>query len=247
YDILPQNARDFDMAGTHGREFQVGTFNGQCAGEAWMYISTQDHCQHESGGTFPRFFYSLSPSSTPLGISTFGEGDVFAILADGGDIRCGSAFTAEPFTSRSEYCVYNDNIYEQGDTWVDGCQYNCTCSDASTGRYQCVNRCPVYTNMPQGCLLVDVPGECCPRLDCLSTDPGCYFKNVIYHEGVTWQDGCDYDCTCTNGATGTYHCTTICQTWDLPSSCTMSPPPPGKCCEVPNCPPNIIIENPNPR
>jgi hypothetical protein len=35
-------------------------------------------------------------------------------------------------------CVYNNKIYNQGDSWTDGCKYNCTCTDARNGNYQCV-------------------------------------------------------------------------------------------------------------
>jgi len=36
-----------------------------------------------------------------------------------------------------DQCKYNGKSYNQGDTWTDGCQYNCTCVDGSTGHYSC--------------------------------------------------------------------------------------------------------------
>lgn len=34
-------------------------------------------------------------------------------------------------------CVYKDHVYQQGETWKDGCTYSCTCHDAATGKYTC--------------------------------------------------------------------------------------------------------------
>lgn len=34
-------------------------------------------------------------------------------------------------------CVYKDHVYQQGETWKDGCTYSCTCHDAATGKYAC--------------------------------------------------------------------------------------------------------------
>ena len=36
-------------------------------------------------------------------------------------------------------CVKNNVRYNPGDTWQDGCQYNCECLD-TTGRYKCTER-----------------------------------------------------------------------------------------------------------
>ena len=37
-------------------------------------------------------------------------------------------------------CVYNGKSYTQGQTWQDGCQYDCECVDAMTGQYRCTQR-----------------------------------------------------------------------------------------------------------
>lgn len=34
-------------------------------------------------------------------------------------------------------CVYKQSVYQQGQTWKDGCTYSCTCVDATTGKYTC--------------------------------------------------------------------------------------------------------------
>ena len=34
-------------------------------------------------------------------------------------------------------CIYKSKIYQQGQKWQDGCEYNCTCEDATTGFYRC--------------------------------------------------------------------------------------------------------------
>ena len=40
----------------------------------------------------------------------------------------------------SDVCVYNGQVYRQGDKWQDGCKYVCECVDANSGRYKCVER-----------------------------------------------------------------------------------------------------------
>ena len=37
-------------------------------------------------------------------------------------------------------CVYKEKIYQQGDTWVDGCEDACECHDAKKGQYRCHTR-----------------------------------------------------------------------------------------------------------
>jgi len=34
-------------------------------------------------------------------------------------------------------CEYNGIVYKKGETWTDGCKFNCTCEDAKTGYYSC--------------------------------------------------------------------------------------------------------------
>lgn len=37
----------------------------------------------------------------------------------------------------TDQCVYKDKLYNQGETWDDGCDYTCECLDATTGYYEC--------------------------------------------------------------------------------------------------------------
>jgi len=149
-------------------------------------------------------------------------------------------------------CYYNGKIYTQGDNWLDGCQYNCTCENGQTGFYRCVERCPKYNFLPQGCSLVTKPGECCATPQCLNADgsltsnirTGCLYKNVVHQQGDKWDDGCDYKCTCVDGKTGQYRCTDKCINWQLPSVCSLNQPAPGKCCKTPNCPSYVNINYP---
>ncbi|KAL8616408.1 hypothetical protein ACOMHN_032262 [Nucella lapillus] len=65
------------------------------------------------------------------------------------------------------YCIYSEVPYAQGDTWQDGCSYTCTCTNASIGRYECTERCPIYVTVPTGCIMVkDVSDPCCQRPVC---------------------------------------------------------------------------------
>ena len=40
----------------------------------------------------------------------------------------------------SDYCEYKGQRYTHGETWEDGCDYNCVCEDASTGSWRCVEK-----------------------------------------------------------------------------------------------------------
>ncbi|KAH3775135.1 hypothetical protein DPMN_176532, partial [Dreissena polymorpha] len=147
-------------------------------------------------------------------------------------------------------CYYNGKQYKQGEKWDDGCSYECTCDDASSGRYSCYNKCPLYFNLPPQCTLVN-KGGCCLEPVCdfkgtqLTTNgqqPGtyngvkvCMYKNTPYYQGQSWQDGCDKSCFCQDGSVGLYTCQSICAHYDnLPTECRLERPA-GKCCEEPVC------------
>eukprot|EP00105_Crassostrea_gigas_P046061 XP_019930209.1 PREDICTED: putative per-hexamer repeat protein 5 isoform X48 [Crassostrea gigas] len=76
------------------------------------------------------------------------------------------------------------------------------------------------------------------------TSTGCVYKQSVYQQGQTWKDGCTYSCTCVDATTGKYTCTGLCVQWNLPSTCRLNPPGPGKCCQTPNCPANVQIQYP---
>ena len=37
-------------------------------------------------------------------------------------------------------CMYKGQEYSQGQEWYDGCDFQCTCYDASANLYSCTNR-----------------------------------------------------------------------------------------------------------
>lgn len=38
------------------------------------------------------------------------------------------------------YCLRNGQKHLQGEQWNEGCDYICTCEDASTGKWKCTQR-----------------------------------------------------------------------------------------------------------
>ncbi|KAJ8302981.1 LOW QUALITY PROTEIN: hypothetical protein KUTeg_019377 [Tegillarca granosa] len=71
-------------------------------------------------------------------------------------------------------CVYKGVSYQQGAKWQDGCDYNCECIDANTGKYKCTERCQRFVNLPSNCRLeADLNDVCCKRSVCSPT-PGPY-------------------------------------------------------------------------
>ncbi|XP_076111939.1 uncharacterized protein LOC143080127 isoform X2 [Mytilus galloprovincialis] len=72
-------------------------------------------------------------------------------------------------------CVYKNVVYKQGQSWDDGCDYVCTCEDASNGQYKCVTKCPqLPDSLPSYCTKISIPGQCCAKLKC--DIPGVSFK-----------------------------------------------------------------------
>ncbi|XP_052786256.1 cell death abnormality protein 1-like, partial [Mya arenaria] len=148
-------------------------------------------------------------------------------------------------------CYYNGKSYTQGQTWDDGCMYECTCDDATMGKYSCYNKCPIYYNMPPQCTLVKKSGGCCLEPVCqfkgthLTTNGQstgtyngmavCMYKSIPYYQGQTWQDGCDKTCYCQDAEVGLYTCQSVCAHYDsVPSECHLETQA-GKCCAEPVC------------
>lgn len=160
--------------------------------------------------------------------------------------------TANSFIDRGG-CTYKSQKYQSGETWQDGCAITCTCLDSRSGRYDCKSTCP-NIQLADGCSLVKRAGNCCPESVCdlpnvntthiLSSDfQGCVYKDgSIYQLRDTWYDGCQWKCSCERKAF--YNCESRCMGFHLPSQCTLEAPPAGKCCKVPKCPPNYIINLP---
>ncbi|XP_055997634.1 uncharacterized PE-PGRS family protein PE_PGRS24-like isoform X18 [Ostrea edulis] len=69
-------------------------------------------------------------------------------------------------THTSTGCVYKNQVYQQGQTWKDGCTYQCTCVDATSGQYSCKGLC-VQWNLPSSCRLnPPAAGKCCQTPNC---------------------------------------------------------------------------------
>uniref|UniRef100_A0A194AMN1 Uncharacterized protein n=1 Tax=Pinctada fucata TaxID=50426 RepID=A0A194AMN1_PINFU len=105
------------------------------------------------------------------GFSGSGTGGTGSGTGSGTGGMSGGFVTAVPgqtFTGQGGGCYYKGQLYKQGEQWRDGCDYNCTCSDASRGYYTCRALCPTWSNLPQGCTLVKPQGECCSQPKCQS-------------------------------------------------------------------------------
>nr|XP_022339888.1 loricrin-like isoform X22 [Crassostrea virginica] len=71
-------------------------------------------------------------------------------------------------TGTSSGCVYKHQVYQQGQTWKDGCTYSCTCTNAATGQYTCTGLCAQW-NLPPSCTLnPPAAGKCCQTPNCPS-------------------------------------------------------------------------------
>ncbi|GFO23765.1 collagen alpha-4(vi) chain [Plakobranchus ocellatus] len=70
-------------------------------------------------------------------------------------------------TGQRDFCVYKTQTYVEGDTWQDGCEYNCQCEDGTLGLYTCRAQCPLYENLSSMCrVTAPAPGQCCGDLQC---------------------------------------------------------------------------------
>ncbi|RUS87053.1 hypothetical protein EGW08_005206, partial [Elysia chlorotica] len=146
----------------------------------------------------------------------------------------------------------------QGEQWFDGCQYECTCEDAQTGRFKCTDRCPSYGAVPPQCQMVkDAAEPCCEVVVCdpnyVTPVPGssptpspprasvCVYEGQSYTQGQAWYTGCDYRCVCEDADQGIYRCTDRCPylAQALPAECQLVPDPNDPlCCEVASCRPS---------
>ncbi|XP_076111945.1 uncharacterized protein LOC143080130 isoform X2 [Mytilus galloprovincialis] len=172
-----------------------------------------------------------------------------------------TAFTPAPPTvdpgkmSAGGYCDYGGKRYNVGQKWDVGCHYNCICDDGTAGHYTCVEKCVHYSNLPQGCFLIqDAANPCCKVPRCsvppqyeivtgVRTTPSartgvCTYKEQYYQQGQTWYDGCSYRCTCEDAEKGIYRCLSRCPEYPLShgSECTLvSDPRDPTCCQMRVC------------
>ncbi|XP_052233684.1 uncharacterized protein LOC127846468 isoform X4 [Dreissena polymorpha] len=156
-------------------------------------------------------------------------------------------------TPAPQVCIYKGNMYQQGNTWRDGCEYNCECLDSMTGHYRCTEMCPKFDDLPAGCrLITDQYNPCCKKAYCpanLVPTPappgatptpapkatGCMYNGVLFKKGEQWNDGCDLQCVCEDEMTGVYRCRDRCNKYDVPEDCTLVTDPRDACCKVPYC------------
>ncbi|KAK3798993.1 hypothetical protein RRG08_050229 [Elysia crispata] len=85
-------------------------------------------------------------------------------------------------SSPAGVCLYQGKSYEQGETWHDGCEKTCVCDDAESGYIRCEDRCPDFLNLPRGCSLVNVSGQCCRSLSC--DTPGIFTRSQLRNDTV---------------------------------------------------------------
>ncbi|XP_053376973.1 uncharacterized protein LOC123528762 [Mercenaria mercenaria] len=178
--------------------------------------------------------------------------------------------TGSGFTGSTPACIYNGQVYKQGDTWTDRCKYNCECIDATHGQYKCTERCPRYPNLPAQCYYKQSSKDvCCQEAECRvygsttvtpstvsptakftvkptptvssTTKPApslcVYYNGKTYTQGTVWQDSCA-ECRCENATANSYTCNQRCPIFvGLPSFCTLISDPNDKCCKKPSCSP----------
>ncbi|KAK3581064.1 hypothetical protein CHS0354_033850 [Potamilus streckersoni] len=256
-DIKSAPKEIFSMLGdpSRGREFYASGHSTGCDAYGWIMISTKDTCFFEMGDKKPTFYYAPGQTQAHWQTNNPLTGDVFVIQAHP-TCTTGQG-TGGSNTQSTSYCDYKGKKYAQDATWDDGCDFTCTCVDASIGYQRCRPKCPQYTGLPDGCRIEKQPGQCCGSLNCnpgIST-PGtinvtinpfstCNYKGMYYNQGETWDDGCEFKCTCADASRGYYTCGAKCLTWKLPPACHLDPPAPGKCCKVPSCPSGYVINYP---
>ncbi|XP_065928421.1 putative epidermal cell surface receptor [Magallana gigas] len=71
--------------------------------------------------------------------------------------------TQNPYnpSPKPTFCVHKEQQYTNGQTWQDGCDYNCECIDQATGRYKCTERCPSFPVKPSCFMVPSQTDNCC--------------------------------------------------------------------------------------
>ncbi|XP_043234900.1 kielin/chordin-like protein isoform X1 [Amphibalanus amphitrite] len=126
-------------------------------------------------------------------------------------------------------CPYGDQIYHEGDVWVDNPVHPCKWLICRRSGVHHVNStyCPAL--VPSDCLRERDPGECCYK--CQSGPPvTCYYQGQTYLEGQIWVDDPTHPCKwfrCRRSGVQQIN-STFCPALD-PSGCPSSRQP-GQCC-----------------
>ncbi|KAL8559721.1 hypothetical protein ACOMHN_002254 [Nucella lapillus] len=210
---------------------------------AWSAVNCQRYC----GFCSPMHTTPAPPCDDQLSdCATYGVASCGGLYKDWARLNC------RRFCGFCDgKCYYKGQTYSTGEKWTDGCDYECVCEDSQAGKYQCYNRCPVYHNLPSECTLVQDPSQCCMQPRCYfqqnvnsvqSSTVGnykgtrtCQYKGQNYFQNQQWQDGCDFQCECTDAQNGHYECRDLCPTYSLiPSYCRLEKEA-GSCCAKPVC------------
>ncbi|XP_060601970.1 uncharacterized protein LOC132755181 isoform X2 [Ruditapes philippinarum] len=102
--------------------------------------------------------------------------------------------------------------------WVEGTQVSR--ERFIVGCYDMIPNCAAYThdvcmhsawalqNCQQYCHLCGTGTRSVGHesLDMFHGISGCFYKNQMYQEGASWNDGCNYSCRCLDERSGLYHC-----------------------------------------
>lgn len=164
---------------------------------------------------------------------------------------CGDKGNKTDIGDRVYACSYKGRKYKTGESWTDGCAYECSCLDAQRGMFSCWNRCPVYYKLPPQCKLLNIGNNCCKEPVCnfqgkLDRATGhkkgkrfgvdvCIYDGKEYYQGQGWSIGCEAECVCKNANTGFWICTSKCPSYQyLPPSCHLVKKA-GQCCEEVKC------------
>ncbi|VDI05046.1 Hypothetical predicted protein [Mytilus galloprovincialis] len=139
----------------------------KCDSTGWMFISTANRCFMETDKK-PAFYYAPGQSSAHWGYTKAGVGDVFTIQ---GHSTCPDNVSLPTVISTGSGCLYKGSMYHQGDSWEDGCVYNCTCDDEQSGHFSCHDLCPMYDHLPKICKVVIPNGQCCGHVECSPVRP----------------------------------------------------------------------------
>ncbi|XP_059141676.1 uncharacterized protein LOC131929464 [Physella acuta] len=151
-------------------------------------------------------------------------------------------------------CMYKSKAYGQGERWSDGCDYDCVCTDAAHGKFECTSKCDVYHDLPPFCTLVYKAGECCLQPVChfestantftviaqgISPDQQnvCEYNGRQYKQDQPIDNGCSSQCICVDADNGIINCTDTCPVYNMtnfPSFCYLEATP-GSCCKTPRC------------
>ncbi|XP_060075272.1 putative per-hexamer repeat protein 5 [Ylistrum balloti] len=123
--------------------------------QGWVKDNCAQTCNKCSSGTMTMGTNTGSgyygPGGTGMGSSSTGTGSSGVV------------------TGHSNGCAYKGQVYQQNQSWKDGCDYRCTCTDGTQGRYTCKQLCVQWDHLPNVCQMMPPPaGKCCRTPNCPS-------------------------------------------------------------------------------